>query len=362
VRSRAALLTVIVVLAAACGDDEDASTDVTSVEGAFGSLVQADGQVLAVSTQGRAAVQQDDQLCVVDLAGGKDPAGCATVDGSLAASSVAFSPDGSKVAFDGLANMLQGLDSDVRVLDVASGEVVVVDDDGGDDPGGPQDVLPAWAADDELAFVRLPGMGGGARDTAQVGFAELDGDGEVQVVDTDGLSPRDIAVGSSAAVLDGRYVLAASGEPSRLVAVDDDGQADVVTELDARGGALGGTSRDREQAVVVIVSPTMDVLPAVHLDADAVADGDDVVTTTSPFPTIAATVSPDGSIVAAATVGGDGGRTGISLWDPAVGDEQQLEPGDGVPTLAAVRGVVWTDDDRIVLWSTEGWQVVDVGA
>jgi hypothetical protein len=84
------------------------------------------------------------------------------------------------------------------------------------------------------------------------------------------------------------------------------------------------------------------------------------VATSSPFSTIAATVSPDGSIVAASTVGGDGGRAGITLWDPAVGDEQHLEPGDEVPTLDAVRGVVWTDDDRIVLWSAEGWQVVDV--
>ena len=353
-RSSAVLLAVIVALAAACGDDDDSSADVGNVEGDVGAVVEADGLVLAVSTQGRAVVQRDDQLCVVDLAGADDPTGCATVEDSLSASSVVFSPDGTKVAFDGLANVLQGLDSDVRVLDVESGDVVVVDDDGGDDPAGPQDALPAWAADDELAFLRLPGMGDGPRDSAQVVFAELDGD--VEVVDAAGISPRDVVVGSSAAVLDDRYVLAASGEPSRLVAVDDDGQVEVVTELEARGGSIGGTSRDGEQAVVVIVSPTLDVLPAVHVDADA----DDMATTSSPFPTTAATVSPDGRIVAATTPSGDGGRTGITLWDPVVGDEQHLGAGAEVPTLEAVRGVVWTDDDRIVLWSADGWQVVDV--
>ena len=111
----------------------------------------------------------------------------------------------------------------------------------------------------------------------------------------------------------------------------------------------------------MITSPTMDVLPAVHVDADA--DGaEDMATTSSPFPTVAATVSPDGSVVAAATPSGDGGRTGITLWDPVVGDEQHLEPGREVPTLDAVRGVVWTADDRIVLWSGEGWQPVSAEA
>jgi len=51
----------------------------------------------------------------------------------------------------------------------------------------------------------------------------------------------------------------------------------------------------------------------------------------------------------AATLTGDAGRAGSTLWDPVVGDEQHL---DG--------GVVWTDDHLILPWSAEGWQVVDV--
>ncbi|MET0326605.1 MAG: hypothetical protein ABW219_15415 [Ilumatobacteraceae bacterium] len=357
--SRALLLavTATVVLAAACGDDDDSSTDITDVAGDFGEIVESEGTVLAVSTQGQAAVQlDDDELCIVDIAAGGDPR-CTAVDveRSLLGSSAAFSPDGSKLAFDALADMASAYDSDVRVLDVDSGEVVTIADDGSqDDPAAPQDVLPAWVDDDELAFLRLPGMGTGRRDTAQVVFAELDGD--VDVVDTDGLTVRDVAVGGTAAALDGSYLFAASSDPSRLVTVDDDGLVEVVTDLDESGGSVGGTSRDGERAVVVINGRTLEPFPAVHV----ATDGDDVVTTSSPFQTFAATVSPDGSIVAATAVANEGGRTGITLWDPEVGDQQLLRPGDGVPTISGVRSVVWTDDDRIVLWSSKGWQVVDV--
>jgi hypothetical protein len=356
VRSSALLLAIGVVLAA-CGDDEP-SADVSDLAAEYGRVVEPDGTVLAVSTQGRAVIQdEDDQLCVVDLAGAGEPR-CATadVDGSLSASSVVFSPDGSKVAFDELADTMRVLDSDIRVLDVDSGAVTTVADDGADDddPGAPQDLLPAWVDDDELAFLRLPGMGTGPRDSAQVVFADLDG--ELDVVDADGLSPRDVAVGTSAAVLDDRYLLASSADPARLVTVDDDGLVEVVTALDGGGGSIGGTSRDGEQAVVVINGPAMDLVPAVHVDAG----GDDVVATPSPFPAVAATVSPDGSIVAALTFGSDPGRTGITLWDPVVDDQQVLAPGGEVPTLTGTRRVVWTDDDRIVLWSSAGWQVVDV--
>ena len=354
-RSSALVLAVVVVLTAACGGDDDPSAGVTSVEGEFGEIVGADGTVLAVSTQGRVAVQQDDRLCVVDLAGGGDTP-CTDVDGSLSASAVVFSPDGSKLAFDGLAAMLRAFDSDVRVLDVDSGEQITVADDGDDDPTGPQDVLPAWVDDTELAFLRLPGMGTGERDSAEVVFAGLDG-GHVDAVNTAGdVGGRDVVVGSSAGVLDGRYVLAVGGDPSRLVAVDD-GVVELVADLGGPGGSVGGISRNGERAVVVAGAPTSELLAAVHV---ATVGDDAVVATSSPFETVAATVSPDGRIVAAATAAGDGRRAGVTLWDPDVDDEQHLEPGDGVPTLDAVSGVVWTDDDRIVLWSSEGWQVVDV--
>ena len=67
---------------------------------------------------------------------------------------VQWSPDGSMVAFDGRVDRMSGFDSDVRVLDVASGEIVTIADDGGDDPGGPQDLLPVWVDEDRLAFLR----------------------------------------------------------------------------------------------------------------------------------------------------------------------------------------------------------------
>ena len=103
--------------------------------------------------------------------------------------------------------------------------------------------------------------------------------------------------------------------------------------------------RDTEQAVV-----TSGLTPGETTPVTYVAGG---TTTSAPFTAPAATVSPDGQMVAAAVPD----QPGVTLWDPSGSEPRPLDPGP-TATIEQPLGIVWTDDNRLVVWSPDSWQVV----
>ena len=272
---------------------------------------------------------------------------------SLSASSVVFSPDGSKVAFDGTADMLRALDSDVRVLDVESGDVVTVADDGvrrsDRTAGRPASVgrrRSSWRSSASSAWAPTSPRG------PQVVFAELDGDADV--VDAAGIGPRDVGGGRSAGVLGDRYVLAVGGDPAdwwpstttgRSRPRRLDGPAGRSADQPPRGSGRGRGRRRRSGAAA---------RPARRRPA---------LTWWRPRRRSRRLRPPSHRTAASSPrhrhrrrSAGPASRCGTRRW----ATRRHLEPVDGVPTLSAVSGVVWTADDRIVMWSAEGWQAVDI--
>lgn len=339
-----AAVTAATALTTACGDDDDGSTpDIAEIEVAYSDVVESAGTVLGVSVQGDVLREgSDGEWCVADVAGTERD--CWAVDQRIQPGLVAWSPDGSKIAFDGRVERAAAFDSEVRVLDLESGEIVTLADDGSDDPAGPQDLLPAWVDDAEVAFLRDRGG------SLQIVFAELDGD--VETADVSSLSLREI-VSPTAAVIDDEYAITVGHGPTEVVGIDDDGEVRTILELAAPDALVGGTSRDTERAVITSGIDGQEITPAIYVAED--------VTTTAPFTSTAATVSPDGRLVAAATSEEPGGPFGVTLWDPSGGEPRWFDPGE-LLTVDNQLGIVWTDDDLLVIWSPGSWQIVTLTA
>jgi WD40 repeat protein len=334
-----AATTVAAVVLAACGagdgDDSAPSMDMADIEASYGEIVRSKGTVLGVSVHGQVVREGGDGAwCVVDLDGAYRD--CWPVDQRVEPATVQWSPDGSMVAFDGRIDRMSGFDSDVRVLDVASGEIATIADDGRDDAGAPHDLLPAWVDEDRLAFLR------DRHGQLELVHAQVGGDTES--ADIDSLELPGI-VSRNAAVLDGGYAVAAGRGPIELVRIDRAGEVRTIADLTGSGAEITGTSRDHEQVVVASAVDGDRLTPVVHVAGDT--------TTSAPFTASSAAVSPDGRLVAAA--GTDGG--GITLWDPAGDDSRRLDPPQ-TPIIEAPVRLVWADDDRLVLWSPSAWQVV----
>ena len=324
------------MLLAACGEGDDgAPMDVADMQASYGEIVLSTGTVLGVSERGQVVREGDaDAWCVVDLEGVEGD--CWPVDQRVEPGTLRWSPDGSMVAFDGRIDRMSGFDSDVRVLDIASGEIVTIADDGGDDPAGPQDLLPAWVDEDELAFLR-------DRD-GQLQLVHAAVGGGIESVDIDSLELPEI-VSRNAAVIDGDYTVVAGRDPTELVRIDEAGEVRAIVEVGGRGAEIGGTTPDDDRAVVTSGVEGGGLTPVVYVAGEA--------TTSAPFTATSAAVSPDGRLVAAAATD----EAGVTLWDPAGGESRRLDPRQA-PVIEGRAGLVWADGDRLVLWSPASWQVV----
>ena len=213
---RAAATTVVAVLLAACGEGDDgAPMDVADMQASYGEIVRSKGTVLGVSEHGQVVREGGaGAWCVVDLDGVEGD--CWPVDQRVEPGTLRWSPDGSMVAFDGRIDRMSGFDSDVRVLDIESGEIVTIADDGGDDPAGPQDLLPVWVDEDRAGVPARP------RRAAPAGARRRSVAASRASTSTRSSSPT--IVSRNAAVVDGDYTVAAGRDPTELVRIDDGGR------------------------------------------------------------------------------------------------------------------------------------------
>lgn len=132
-----------------------------------GALAAIDGRVMALSPDGSrvAGVGPDRSVCVWSATGGdavcSDPDLDLPVGPAESPAAITWSPAGDRIAFQ-LDWVIEAQDSDIHVMDAASGDVIALTDDGyagslfADAPHDlPLDAAPAWSPDgSEIAFVR----------------------------------------------------------------------------------------------------------------------------------------------------------------------------------------------------------------
>ncbi|MET0146270.1 MAG: hypothetical protein ABW122_06730 [Ilumatobacteraceae bacterium] len=344
----------LVLLAACNGGDADSARDPGSFRAAYGDVHPSGGRVIAVSTAGRVLVEgsTDEEVCAAESDG--TAVGCwDTAQRLVPGTGVSFSPDGTKVAFDTNPQRMQLGRSSVHVLDMTTGDVTALGGAEAGTDGGPQDFIPTWQDDDAVVFLRQstsddPGL--------QIVHASLDGD--IDVADVADITALDVAA-TSAAVLDDRYTVAVTpagtGSTGQLVGIDDEGATSVVGDLAEPGAEVGGIDRDGEHAA--FVSGLRRAMPRVVF-----VDGEGA--TSTDLAAVATTVSPDGRTIAAFAPSAAGARDAVILLAP--GQESTsatvLTPGEQDATVDGASGVVWTDDDALVVWDAESWQVVTLTA
>ena len=115
-------------------------------------------QDISVSPSGRwIAINRSGSICLLDttLGNAANDEGCIDSAPSVSPGSLVWSPDESSLVF--YENLFQfGGDSDIYSLDVASGAIESLTDDGTDDADlGDLDILPFFGADGTLYFFRL---------------------------------------------------------------------------------------------------------------------------------------------------------------------------------------------------------------
>jgi Tol biopolymer transport system component len=153
------ILTLLVLLTALPGAlASRAPAEVAAAE--VRQLDSAEDEYVALSPDGAriAGIGAEGGLCIWQV---EDMTGaCAERVGRIRAESIAWSPDGTAVAFS-LDHVVLLVESDIFVYDVASGELANLTDDGYEgaivttEPGVSVDGFPAWSPDSrELAFVR----------------------------------------------------------------------------------------------------------------------------------------------------------------------------------------------------------------
>lgn len=333
-------LALAAAAAAGCGGDGD--RDVTALTADVVDLEAPEGTIVSVSPVGTALVRGEDELCALTLEGESGP--CFDVVTSIA-EDVAWSDDGTRAAIGAIEFVRTMQDSDVTVIDLEAGDVTTIADDGTDDADqGDVDMLPAWDGD-ELMFLRMTRPGADA-ELSLVRVEDVPS-GEVALVsDSTGLGLLDLASVTVAAA-DGEYFVLIRSERSgaastRLIAIDDSGRVDerVIVRspqptLVGGGGRLVVTEWDVarfEAGPVTVVGPEADIAR-------------------SDFEAVGAAPSPDGSLIAALSWS-DGEPGAVTIWEPSTGHTVEVvdEP--------LGRWLVWLDDDRLVQWDTDEWQLI----
>ena len=154
---RATVAALVAVAVTASGAADASAPNAPAWEIVDIAPVDVDGSPVSLSPDGEwLAGMLDDQVCVWRLADLTETEACSADVRGVHAESIAWSPDSSAVAFSTRAYEYL-IDSDIHVLDVATGDVANVTDDGFDDqlqlgddePAAPVpvDVMPTWTPD-----------------------------------------------------------------------------------------------------------------------------------------------------------------------------------------------------------------------
>ena len=323
------------------------------------SFAGAPLQDISVSPSGRwIAINRPTGICLLDttLGTADSDEGCLESSPSVSPSSLVWSPDESQVAF--YENLFQfGGDSDIHSVDVASGAIESLTDDGTDDAElGDLDISPFFGADGTLYFFRL-GSEPGTSTLFELGDELMPRDGVV----LPGLPVGVRADGDGWVV---RVALLSEDEPrGAVVRIGPDFSVSDAIELEglqSLGGFVdveNGRALVRQLRIGGIGRILLDVLRS---DSTAFVPED---TETSDRAITGAGLSPDGSsivlivehrtdpsghqlVVAPILDDGSIGPLGV------VATGEEFAPNDGDVTirpkgLGAQGEIVWTDDKII---------------
>jgi hypothetical protein len=254
---------------------------------------------IAVSPDGdRIAVARDDgEVCVVststDVPTSADR--CSPFPSGIAPGSVTWSPDGTSLVFH--HDLFRfGQEPDLVELDLASGELTVLTDDGVplDGDGGALDVAPAFTPDGTLYFFRL----GDPSEGVQAVLHRYVGDGEVTPI-----GPALVGVPGRAgrSVSDDSIVIMLSGLEgnSELVSVDVNGGTNRSILIEGQGQVVADAAPDRALLVAPSrLDPNSFELGVADFVSGDIAPIDIPQLAASSMRVVGAGLSPDGTRVA----------------------------------------------------------------
>jgi Tol biopolymer transport system component len=317
-----------------------------------GDALSPDGTWLAQVREGELCVYAidapDEERCFL-------PGNC-----RVSAQSIQWSPDSERLAFTELHQ--QYYESDLWVLDVKSGELVNLTDDGVDPCGtegtqaaGSMDLLPVWSSDgasiafyrngDEgLSLYRIAASGGTATELLSgsgVGGSSLLWTTEERIVYAPLTASPDVA---------GLWILDQSGGvPERLVEADPDMGPPWLMDVSARGDRALITYRLKAVQTFYAL-PSVSYCALVDLDTGSVEPLKVATGAGDGFfgPTVAA-FSPDGSKIVYSYQDAGTGDVRLAVRDLDGGPEKVLQTLDETELFLGPDRLLWAENDTIYL-------------
>lgn len=245
----------------------------------------------------RIAVSRDSEVCIVSTSPEVPTSTdrCYPLPSGIAPGSVTWSPDGTAIVFH--HNLLQlGQDPDLVELDLATGELTVLTDDGvpivGGE-GGDIDVAPTFAPDGTLYFFRLSDPSDGVQ-------AVLYRYGENNVVTPIGPALVGVPPRAGRSVSDDSIVIMLSGlGNSELVSVDIDGGTNRSIVIEGPSPTVADVAGDRALLVAPSrVAPSSFELGVADFNSGIIAPIDIPQLAASSMRVTGGGLSPDGAQVA----------------------------------------------------------------
>jgi hypothetical protein len=305
-----------------------------------------------------AAESQNSEVCVISTSPEVPTSTdrCYPFPSGIAAGSVTWSPDETTVVFH--HDLLRlGQEPDLVELDLATGELTVLTDDGVpiDGDGGALDIAPTFTPDGTLYFFRLPDP----RDGVQAVLHRYDGDGVVTPL---GPALAGVPPTAGRSVSDDSIVIMLSGidGDSELVSVGVNGATDRSIVIEGPSPAVADVAQDR----ALLVAPSPVVLGSFALEVADFASGniapiDIPQLADSAMRVVGAGLSPDGTRIAliladqddpkghlllVADIGPDGSVGPLT----ALATGAEFAPNNGDLTikpagLGRLAEIVWTD-------------------
>lgn len=368
------LVGLALVGSAACsGSDSESSGAATpseptaSLELSLGAPVvrQFEGLPLtdvAVSPDAdRVAVTRDGEVCVISTSPEVPTSAdrCYPFPSGIAPGSVTWSPDGTTLVFH--HDLLRfGQEPDLVELDLASGELTELTDDGvpivGGD-GGATDVAPTFTPDGTLHFFRLD-----PRDGVQAVPYRYVGDG---VVTATGPALAGIPAVAGRSVSDDSIVILLSGlESSELVSVDVNGGTNRSISIEGQGQVVADVAPDRALLVAPSrVAPGSFELGVADFTSSSIVPIDIPELAASSMRLVGAGLSPDGTRIATIVADQDDPNGHLLLVADIAADGSigpftvlatgpEFAPSDGDRTikpagLGRLGEIAWTDSDLV---------------